>query len=82
MNSETRRGWRTSEFWLSLVAMVVGVLLGSGVWGEGDATYRILGFVAASLTALGYVVSRGGVKKAELLSAMGRAPESVKNPDP
>ena len=58
-----RPGYRTSEFWLALAAMIVGALLASGVWGEGDRAYEVLGFVGATLSSLGYSVSRGLAKK-------------------
>ena len=56
-------GYKTTEFWLSALATVVGILLGSGVIPETGATMQIIGFIAAALSALGYTVSRAIVKK-------------------
>lgn len=56
-------GWKTSEFWLSVVALVVGVLIASGGFAEGGSIAQVLAFVASALTAMGYSVSRGLVKR-------------------
>jgi len=50
-----RTGWKTTEFWLSLAAAVVGVLASYGVIPEGSAWETVL-------AALGYTVSRTIVK--------------------
>jgi len=61
-------GYRTSEFWLSLVALVLGALIASGAIGEESGTGQLIAFAASTLTALGYSLSRGMVKKAEALT--------------
>lgn len=55
-------GFRTTEFWLTLAAMVVGSIYASGAV-ESDSALRILGLVSSVLGALGYTVSRGMVKQ-------------------
>lgn len=55
-------GFRTTEFWLTLAAMVVGSIYASGAV-ESDSALRILGLVSGVLGALGYTVSRGMVKQ-------------------
>jgi len=57
-------GWKTTEFWLSTVATVVGLALASGAVPETGTPATIAGAVVAILAALGYTVTRGGVKKA------------------
>lgn len=64
-----RKGYQTSEFYLSLGAMVVGALFASGVLGNGGIDFQIAGIAAAVLAALGYQVSRTTAKKADV--AMG-----------
>jgi len=55
-------GLKTTEFWLTLAASVVSVLLTLGL--EGNAG-TIVGVAAVVLTTLGYQVSRTSAKKAD-----------------
>lgn len=64
-------GLKTSEFWFSLAAAVVGVLLTSGVFGSGTPAEQVAGIIAAGLAAAGYSVSRGAVKAANQVSPSG-----------
>ena len=64
-NKEIKAGWRTTEFWIT-----VTVALGSLLWGanvldpEGAGTAnKVFGLVVSGLSAVGYTVSRGLVKK-------------------
>jgi hypothetical protein len=57
-------GYKTTEFWLTLLAMVLSMLFAAGVFGEQSTVYRVLEVGAAVLAGLGYTVTRGGVKKA------------------
>jgi hypothetical protein len=60
-----RKGYQTSEFWLSLAATLFGALFASGVVSEGGKFEMVLGLVASTLTALGYTVSRTKAKAIE-----------------
>jgi len=57
-------GYKTTEFWLTAIAEIVGLLLASGaVSAVGEGTVpRIIGGVVAVLAALGYTVSRSKAK--------------------
>lgn len=55
-------GWQTSEFWLSALAAIVGLLLASGLVPEGGLGARIVGAIMTALGAMGYSVSRGIAK--------------------
>lgn len=55
-------GYKTTEFWFSLVVMIVGAVLASGVVAEGSLASQILGGVMAVLAQLGYAKSRADVK--------------------
>lgn len=57
-------GYKTTEFWMSTVAMICGVLLASGAIVEGSMTAQIVGGVMSVLTTLGYTASRGKAKEA------------------
>jgi hypothetical protein len=55
-------GWKTTEFWLTIVAMLVGVLLSAGVFPDDSGIVKGLGVAASILGLLGYQVQRGLVK--------------------
>ena len=63
MATTTKPGYKTTEFWLSLMAMVIGTLLASGAIGDASKFGQLLGFLATVLSSLGYTVSRSLVKK-------------------
>lgn len=69
-------GWQTTEFWLMMVAKLLGILYASGMVGDGTITARIAGLAVTVLAALGYTVSRTMVKTAAaglLLVVLGSA---------
>lgn len=57
-------GYKTTEFWLSLIATVVGSLMTSGLIGDGTQLAKILGMIGVVLAAVGYTGFRSSVKKA------------------
>ncbi len=58
-------GYKTTEFWLSAVATLGGLVLASGAVSEGGSIANILGLVLSTLATLGYTGSRAAVKKAQ-----------------
>jgi hypothetical protein len=58
-------GYKTSEFWMSAVAVLVGLLMSSGVIDAGSSWDKAVGLVAAALAAMGYTSNRAAVKSAE-----------------
>jgi hypothetical protein len=56
-------GYKTTEFWLSVAAMLVGAALASGVFPADSSGDQILGLAATVLASLGYTVSRTIAKK-------------------
>ena len=58
-----KTGWKTTEFWMTLGASLVGLLMASGLFVEGDIWMRGLGLAAAALANAGYSVSRGLAKR-------------------
>jgi len=56
-------GFKTTEFWLSSLAMILGVVLASGAIPEGGMAGQIVGGVLSVLASLGYTASRTQVKK-------------------
>ena len=59
---EPKPGFKTSEFWLSLAAVVVSYVISSDVLGEGTVQAKAVMIVATVLAALGYTASRAIVK--------------------
>ncbi len=65
--NETKPGYKTTEFWLSLLATLLGFLLASGVMDTVPADSwiaKLIGGVVAVLATLGYSASRAKVKSA------------------
>lgn len=72
---EVKPGWKTTEFWFSIVAAVVGFMFAAGVIEPGGAWDRVLGLIASALVALGYTVKRSTVKEvATSANALTAAP--------
>jgi len=63
MEEEPKKGIKTTEFWFSAVAAIVGLLYASGVIAPDSGGDKMLGLVATVLAAMGYTVSRGMAKK-------------------
>lgn len=55
-------GIKTTEFWLSLTAILLGALTTSGLLGEGSTAARIAGLAVTVLAALGYTAARSKTK--------------------
>ena len=68
------KGYKTSEFWLSLVAILTGAILSSGAI-ENNTVLQGLGLVASTLAALGYsgsrAITKAGDSKANALKHIG-----------
>jgi hypothetical protein len=63
--NETKPGYKTTEFWLSLLATLLGFLLASGAMDtvpQDSWIARVVGGVVAVLATLGYSASRAKVK--------------------
>jgi hypothetical protein len=55
-------GYATTEFWLSLIANLVGALMASGMFADGSTVMRVAGVAAMVLATLGYQAARAWVK--------------------
>lgn len=71
---EAKPGYKTTEFWLTLIATAVSLALASGAI-VNEVVLQALGFVASTLAAIGYAGCRALVKgsaaKASAWSAQG-----------
>lgn len=55
-------GFKTTEFWLSVLVILAGLVMASGLVLEGSMAGKIVGGVLAVLSQLGYTASRSKVK--------------------
>jgi len=65
-NSAVKPGYKTTEFWLSLLATLLGAVFASGFFDPANPEHvtvlRVLGFASMILGTLGYTVPRPLVK--------------------
>jgi len=57
-------GFKTTEFWLSFAAVMVGAVQASGIIPSEGAWNQVLGLVVSALVAMGYTGARIAIKKA------------------
>ena len=55
-------GYKTTEFWLSTAATLVGLAIASGIVPTTGTWPQVVGLVTGVLGAMGYTVSRTTVK--------------------
>ena len=60
--TDIKSGWKTTEFWLTLVSVLCGALLAAGVFPLESSWGKVVGVLAAVLASLGYGVARARVK--------------------
>ena len=56
-------GYKTTEFWLSTVATLAGIVLASGAVADGSQAAQIVGGIVAVLATLGYTGARAKAKQ-------------------
>lgn len=56
-------GYKTTEFWLSTIALALGVIMSSGVIGDGTVAAQIVGGAMSILATLGYTAARAQAKR-------------------
>ncbi len=59
-------GYKSTEFWLSLMAMIISAVVASGTLQEGSIWSSVVGVVGVALTSMGYNASRATVKQAAI----------------
>lgn len=82
--TNTKPGWKTTEFWLSNIAFLCGVILASGFLPEGGMAAQIVGGALAILARLGYDAGRAHVKattaKAQAITTLSMRTEQTALP--
>jgi hypothetical protein len=63
-STSTKPGYKTTEFWLSFAAVIVGAVQASGAVPSEGPWNQVLGMVISALVALGYTGARIAIKKA------------------
>ena len=58
-----KSGYKTTEFWMTALASIVGLLMTSDLFVADSVWAKGLGHVAAVLASAGYAVSRGMAKR-------------------
>jgi len=56
-------GYKTTEFWLTTAAALVGAMIASGIIPATGPWAQVVGLLCAVLGTLGYTVARGQAKK-------------------
>lgn len=82
MGGNMKSGYKTTEFWLALAAMLLGALATSGVFdslADDHWLPKVVGLITSVLGALGYGAIRMGVKNGE---AKAKALADVVKKDP
>jgi len=74
-----KAGIKTTEFWLTIAASVVSILVGLNLEGTAGS---IIGVAAVVLTTLGYTVSRTSAKKSAASEAAAHSTENTSKPEP
>lgn len=64
---EQKPGWKTTEFWLALIAVIAGALPSSGLFATDSTALKVCGLVVSVLAALGYGAMRGSIKRSGVL---------------
>tara|TARA_R110002020_G_scaffold171937_1_gene362004 strand:+ start:989 stop:1228 length:240 start_codon:yes stop_codon:yes gene_type:complete len=74
---EKRKGYKSTEFWISAVGLVAGIIMGSGVIGENQWT-QLIGGIIAAVCGTSYTMGRSMVKGKEALGSAHVEGELVK----
>lgn len=72
-----RPGYRSSEFYVTAAVLLISIVWGSGLIGDGTAADKALSLIASVAAQFGYTVSRGLVKSAEAKALAPAAATSV-----
>lgn len=60
---KSKSSFKSTEFWLSAIAVIVGLLLTSGILGDGSTVIKYVGAGSALLVSMGYTAARSRAKQ-------------------
>jgi len=75
------KGYKSTEFWLSLAAMILGAIMAAGIFPDDSGWAKLVGIAISGLSAMGYQRSRTEFKKAKVAADI-RAMEVADAIDP
>jgi UDP-N-acetylmuramyl pentapeptide phosphotransferase/UDP-N-acetylglucosamine-1-phosphate transferase len=64
-------GYKSTEFYMSMLAVVIGAVASSGILDGSDGLTKVVGLIMAALVALGYTGSRLTIKKLDAANGNG-----------
>lgn len=87
VSAGAKPGYQTTEFWLTLLATLIGALLASGVLNDADPqqhkVLQLVGVIATLLGSMGYTAARAFTKHSEAkASAIVAAAGAAAKADP
>lgn len=72
-------GYKTTEFWISLLMVILAAFTASGAVIEGHWSLQLVGMITGALVALGYGTDR---TKSKLGASLERVEETKATSDP
>jgi UDP-N-acetylmuramyl pentapeptide phosphotransferase/UDP-N-acetylglucosamine-1-phosphate transferase len=66
-------GYKSTEFYMSMAAVVIGAIASSGILDGSDGLTKIVGLIMTALVALGYTGSRLTIKKLDAKASEGNS---------
>ena len=69
-------GYKSTEFYMSMLAVVIGAVASSGILEGSDGLTKVVGLIMAALVALGYTGSRLTLKKLDAANGNGTTGDS------
>jgi len=69
-------GYKSTEFYMSMLAVVIGAVASSGILDGSDGLTKVVGLIMAALVALGYTGSRLTIKKLDHANGSGTSSNS------
>lgn len=76
-NEGAKPGFKSTEFWLSLLATLLGFFMSSGLLPDTHWAIQVTGLAVAALSQLGYTHNRSKLKATEVSVKALKAPEPV-----
>lgn len=70
---ERKPGFKTSEFWLSMAAVLVNAIIASEAIAPNSQAMKVLAMLSGLLAALGYAGMRFALKKEEATATIIKA---------
>jgi hypothetical protein len=60
--TEVKPGWKTTEFWLSAIVTLAGLVVASGAFSDTSSVAKAVSLIVSGLATLGYTTSRTTAK--------------------